>query len=98
MESPSNSRDGRPETRWPHHQEAGLLVITLSLFRVCNLLQVLAAGRAKMASMPAGGAAIASGGASPAAAGDVATPIDEPKAKEPEPEEEEEEMGFDLFD
>jgi len=51
-----------------------------------------------MASMPAGGAAIASGGASPAAAGDVATPIDEPKAKEPEPEEEEEDMGFDLFD
>jgi len=51
-----------------------------------DIIEVLAAGRAKMSTMPAGGAA--AGGDAPAAA----------KEPEPEPEEEEEDMGFDLFD
>jgi len=47
-----------------------------------DIIEVLAAGRAKMSTMPA------AGGDAPAAA----------KEPEPEPEEEEEDMGFDLFD
>merc|ERR1740124_943783 len=65
-----------------------------------DLVEVLAAGRAKMAAMPSGGGGGGGGGAAaPAAAakggggggGGKAAP-------EPEPEEEAEDMGFDLFD
>jgi len=69
-----------------------------------DIVEVLAAGRAKMATMPAGGggggggvAVAAAGGAAAAPAGGAA-PAAAAKAPEPEPEEEEEEMGFDLFD
>merc|ERR1740124_1320800 len=63
-----------------------------------DLVEVLAAGRAKMAAMPSGGGG-GGGGAAPAAAakgggGAAAAPA----AKEEAPEEEEEDMGFDLFD
>ena len=70
----------------------------LSALKGKDLVEVLAAGRAKMATMPAGGAAVASSGAPAVGGGDASAPTEQPKAKEPEPEEEEEDMGFDLFD
>ena len=64
-----------------------------------DIVDVLAAGRAKMATMPAGGGG-GGAAAAPAAAGGGGGGGDAPAAKapEPEPEEEEEDMGFDLFD
>jgi len=53
-----------------------------------DLVELLAAGRAKMAVLGGGGGGGGGGGAPAAAA----------KEPEPEPEEEEEDMGFDLFD
>lgn len=56
--------------------------------------EVIAEGREKLSSVPAGGAVVAAGGAGGAAAAGGAG------AAEPEPEEEEEDedMGFSLFD
>ena len=62
-----------------------------------DLVEVLAAGRAKMAAMPSGGGGGGGGGAAPAAAA-AGGGGGAPAAKAPEPEEEEEDMGFDLFD
>ena len=67
-----------------------------------DFTEVLAAGRAKMASMPSGGGGGGGGGgaaAAPAAAagGGGGGAAAAEKKKEPEPEEEEEDMGFDLF-
>lgn len=78
------------------HSTTRLASVFSDFFGVC--MQVLAAGRAKMATMPAGGAAVASSGAPAVGGGDASAPTEQPKAKEPEPEEEEEDMGFDLFD
>ncbi|KXZ42556.1 hypothetical protein GPECTOR_136g639 [Gonium pectorale] len=61
-----------------------------------DLQEVLSAGRAKLASVPSGGAVAAApaGGAAPAAGGAAPAPKKEEK-KEPS---EEEDMGFSLFD
>jgi len=62
-----------------------------------NVMEVIAAGREKLASVPAGGAVAASGGGGgggdAAAAGGAA-----PAVEEKEEEEEDEDMGFSLFD
>ena len=65
-----------------------------------DLVEVLAAGRAKMAAMPSGGGGgggAAAAAPAAAAAGGKAAPA-AAAAKEPEVEEEQEDMGFDLFD
>lgn len=56
--------------------------------------EVIAEGREKLSSVPAGGAVVAAGGAGGAAA-DGGAGAAEP---EPEEEEEDEDMGFSLFD
>uniref|UniRef100_A0A7R9UNP1 60S acidic ribosomal protein P2 n=1 Tax=Diacronema lutheri TaxID=2081491 RepID=A0A7R9UNP1_DIALT len=68
-----------------------------------DIVDVIAAGRTKMAAMPSGGggggAPVAAAAAAPSGGGGAgagAAPAE--KAKEPEPEEEEEASGFDLFD
>ena len=66
-----------------------------------DLVEVLAAGRAKMAAMPSGGGGGGGGGGAAAAAPAAAAGGGggkAAKAPEPEPEEEAEDMGFDLFD
>ena len=55
--------------------------------------EVIAEGRGKLASVPAGGA-VAAGGAAGAAAAGGAAPAEEEKVEE----EEDEDMGFSLFD
>jgi large subunit ribosomal protein LP2 len=66
-----------------------------------NIEELMDAGRKKLATMPAGGAApaAAAGGAAPAAAGGDKK-AEKPKEKEPEPESDEgdDDMGFGLFD
>merc|ERR1712018_1128059 len=61
-----------------------------------NLEELIAEGRTKLASMPAGGG----GGAAAPAAGGAAAPAAEEKKpeKEEEPEESDDDMGFGLFD
>ena len=58
-----------------------------------DVQEVIAAGREKLASVPAGGAVAASGGGAAAAAG--AAPAKEEEKVE---EEEDADMGFSLFD
>mmetsp|Transcript_235 Transcript_235/g.1864 ORF Transcript_235/g.1864 Transcript_235/m.1864 type:complete len:108 (-) Transcript_235:4037-4360(-) len=58
-----------------------------------DLAEVLAEGKGKLASVPAGGAV-----AAPAGGADGAPAAAAEAAAEEEEEEEEEEMGFDLFD
>jgi len=77
--------------------DSAKLTTLLSSLEGKDLIEVLAAGKAKMAAMPAGGGGGGGGGgaaaaAAPAAGGAAAAPV-----KAEEPEEEEEEMGFDLF-
>ena len=61
-----------------------------------DVTEVIAAGREKLASVPAGGAVAAAGGAggAAAAAGGAAAPKEEEKVEE----EEDADMGFSLFD
>jgi len=59
-----------------------------------NVEEVIAAGREKLSSVPAGGAVAAAGGA--AAGGGAAA--EAPKEEEKVEEEEDEDMGFSLFD
>ncbi len=60
-----------------------------------DVTEVIAAGREKLASVPAGGAVAASGGGgAAAAAGGAAAPAVEEKVEE----EEDADMGFSLFD
>ncbi|KAI9168443.1 60S acidic ribosomal protein P2 [Blastocladiella emersonii ATCC 22665] len=60
-----------------------------------NIEEIIAEGQTKLASVPAGGAAVAAAGA-PAAGGAAAPAAAE---AEPEPEsEEDDDMGFGLFD
>jgi large subunit ribosomal protein LP2 len=54
--------------------------------------EVIAEGREKLSSVPAGGAVAVAGGAAAAAGGDA------PAAEEKVEEEEDEDMGFSLFD
>ena len=61
-----------------------------------DLIEVLAAGKAKMATMPSGGGG-GGGGAAAAAPAAGGAPAAAEAAPVEEPEEEEEEMGFDLF-
>jgi len=67
-----------------------------------NLDELMAEGRKKLASMPAGGAtpAAATAAAPTAGAAPAGKAAEAPKAKEKEPEEEpeDEDMGFGLFD
>lgn len=56
--------------------------------------EVIAEGREKLSSVPAGGAVAAAGGA----AGGAAAGGDAPAAEEKVEEEEDEDMGFSLFD
>lgn len=68
-----------------------------------NLADVIAAGTAKLSSVPSGGAAAAAPAAAPAAAGKEekgGKKEEKKEAKKEEPKEEEEEgdMGFGLFD
>jgi len=60
-----------------------------------DVQEVIAAGREKLASVPAGGAVAASGGGAAAAAGGAAAA---PKEEEKVEEEEDADMGFSLFD
>ncbi|BGP15642.1 hypothetical protein JCM10213_004162 [Rhodosporidiobolus nylandii] len=60
-----------------------------------DLAEVIAAGSAKLASVPSGGAASA---APAAAAGGAAAEAAPEKAKEEEKEESDDDMGFGLFD
>ena len=60
-----------------------------------DVMEVIAAGREKLASVPAGGAvAASSGGGAAAAAGGAAPAKEEEKVEE----EEDADMGFSLFD
>lgn len=61
-----------------------------------DVMEVIAAGREKLASVPAGGAVAASGGGggAAAAAGGAAAAKEEEKVEE----EEDADMGFSLFD
>eukprot|EP01097_Dermamoeba_algensis_P010916 TRINITY_DN8293_c0_g1_i1.p2 TRINITY_DN8293_c0_g1~~TRINITY_DN8293_c0_g1_i1.p2 ORF type:complete len:117 (+),score=68.96 TRINITY_DN8293_c0_g1_i1:57-407(+) len=66
-----------------------------------NLAEVIEAGAAKIASVPAGGAAPAAAAAAPAAAPAAAKEEkkkEEKKKEEPKEEEEDADMGFGLFD
>ncbi|KAL1507981.1 hypothetical protein AB1Y20_007583 [Prymnesium parvum] len=82
--------------------DAAKLGALLSSLEGKDIVEVLAAGRAKMAAMPVGGggggAVAAAAPAAAAGGGAAAAPAAEKKKPEPEPEEEEEDMGFDLFD
>ena len=60
-----------------------------------DVMEVIAAGREKLASVPAGGAVAASGGGGAAAAAGGAAPAKEEEKVE---EEEDADMGFSLFD
>ena len=60
-----------------------------------DVTEVIAAGREKLASVPAGGAVAVSGGAGGAPAGGAA---EAPKVEEKVEEEEDADMGFSLFD
>jgi large subunit ribosomal protein LP2 len=62
-----------------------------------DVMEVIAAGREKLASVPAGGAVMAAAPGGGAAAGGAAA-AEAPKAEEKVEEEEEEDMGFSLFD
>lgn len=63
-----------------------------------DINELIAEGNTKLASVPTGGAAVASGsGASGAAAGGAAEEAKE-EAKEEEKEESDDDMGFGLFD
>lgn len=61
-----------------------------------DVMEVIAAGREKLASVPAGGAVVVSGGGAGATpAGGAA---EAPKVEEKVEEEEDADMGFSLFD
>ncbi|OWM68986.1 60S acidic ribosomal protein P2-like [Punica granatum] len=66
-----------------------------------DITELIAAGREKLASVPAGGGVAVAAAAAPAASGGDAAPAaeskKEEKAKEPESEEDED-MGLSLFD
>ncbi|XP_024378699.1 large ribosomal subunit protein P2y [Physcomitrium patens] len=65
-----------------------------------DILEVIAAGKEKFASVPSGGGGgvvVASGGAAAAPAAAAAEAKEEPK-KEEEKEESDDDMGFSLFD
>ncbi|KAK0424713.1 hypothetical protein QR680_008804 [Steinernema hermaphroditum] len=62
-----------------------------------NLEEVIAAGQAKLATVPSGGAAPVAAAAAPAAAAAAAAPAAEKKKEEPK-EESDDDMGFGLFD
>ena len=61
-----------------------------------DVLEVIAAGREKLSSVPSGGAVASSGGGGAAAAAGGAA--EAPKEEEKVEEEEDEDMGFSLFD
>jgi large subunit ribosomal protein LP2 len=62
-----------------------------------DVMEVIAAGREKLASVPAGGAVMAAAPGGGAAGGGGAA-AEAPKAEEKVEEEEDEDMGFSLFD
>ncbi|KAF8763340.1 60S acidic ribosomal protein P2 like protein [Argiope bruennichi] len=67
-----------------------------------DINEIIAAGKSKLASMPAGGAVAVSSGGAPAAAagGGSSSPAKEDKkeAKKEESDESDDDMGFGLFD
>ncbi|CAO3683749.1 unnamed protein product [Umbelopsis vinacea] len=62
-----------------------------------NINELIEEGKAKLASVPTGGAAVAGGASAGAAAGGAAEEAAEEK-KEEEKEESDDDMGFGLFD
>uniref|UniRef100_A0A2P2JPE3 Uncharacterized protein n=1 Tax=Rhizophora mucronata TaxID=61149 RepID=A0A2P2JPE3_RHIMU len=73
--------------------------LLLSEVKGKDITELIAAGREKLASVPAGGGGIAVAAAAPAS-GDGAAPAAEAKKEEKveEKEESDEDMGFSLFD